>query len=165
MFISGITPDSIVDGEGVRLTIFISGCRHRCKGCQNPSTWDLTCGRLFNKQEVYDLFEKQKDYSKGITLSGGDPLESAEEVLGFIKEFKEKYPKHDIWLFTGYYLKEIKKDKIKKQVAELCDYIVDGRFEIDKRDITLKFRGSSNQSIYKVNRYFNNKIVRYTKVS
>jgi anaerobic ribonucleoside-triphosphate reductase activating protein len=136
----------IADGEGIRVTLFVSGCSHHCKGCQNPESWNPKAGKPFNEEDKEKLFNLlSRDYVNGLTLSGGDPLyvNNRECVAQLCKEFKKKFPNKTIWLYTGYTYEEIKD----LDVIKYIDVIVDGEFQIDKRDITLEFRGSSNQNI------------------
>lgn len=136
------------NGLGCRVTLWVAGCSHHCKGCQNRQTWDFESGRLFTKTDKDNLFKVlEKPYIKGITLSGGDPMDNFHEILELSKEIKEKFPTKDIWLYTGYTLDELK-NSFRKDILPLVDVIVDGRFELDKRDVSLKFRGSANQIIW-----------------
>lgn len=136
------------NGLGCRVTLWVAGCSHHCKGCHNRQTWDFESGRLFTKSDKDKLFEVlNKSYIKGITLSGGDPMDSFHEILDLVREIKEKFPSKDIWLYSGYTLKEIE-NSFRNEIIPFIDYLVDGKFEIDKRDISLKFRGSSNQIIW-----------------
>ena len=149
MRISGIEYESIVDGPGLRNTIFVSGCEHHCKGCHNPETWDPTTGQIFTKEMQNDFIHKcnNKFLLKGITISGGDPLYIyKEEVLDFLKIFKQHAPHLNVWLYTGYTMTI---DKL-KELEDLVDVVVDGEFILDQRDITLKYRGSPNQRIINV---------------
>ena len=137
---------SIADGEGVRVVLFVTGCSHHCKGCHNPECWDETRGKLFTeetKQKLFTLLDR--DYIDGITFSGGDPFYpgNRDEVVALTKEIKEKFPNKTIWLYTGYLYEEMKNIG----VLNYIDVLVDGKFELDKRDVTLPFRGSSNQNI------------------
>lgn len=145
----------IADGEGVRVTLFVSGCSHHCKGCHNPESWNPDNGKEFTeevKEKLFNLIDRP--YIDGLTLSGGDPLfcSNIADIEKLCIEFKERFPNKNIWLYTGYTLEEIKTLRFLPYV----DIIVDGRFEIDKRDITLPFRGSSNQRIIKVKELINN---------
>ena len=149
MRISGIEYESIVDGPGLRNTIFVSGCEHHCKGCHNPETWDPTTGQIFTKEMQNDFINKCNSnfLLKGITISGGDPLYIyKEEVLDFLKIFKQHAPHLNVWLYTGYTMTI---DKL-KELENLVDIVVDGEFILDQRDITLKYRGSPNQRIINV---------------
>lgn len=136
------------NGLGCRATLWVAGCNHHCLGCQNKQTWDFEGGRLFTKTDKDNLFEiLGKPYIKGLTLSGGDPMDSFYEVLDLVKSIKNKFPTKDIWLYTGYTLKELE-NSFRNEIIPYVDYVVDGKFDINKRDISLKFRGSSNQIIW-----------------
>lgn len=152
MKISGIVYDSIVDGEGIRNTIFISGCSHKCKNCHNPKTWDFNYGEEFNydKQIEFIIKCKQNVLLDGITISGGDPMHSAKELLEFIELYKKHNPTHTIWIYSGFTYDELVKNKYQNDVLKLCDVLVDGKYIDELRDITLNFRGSSNQRILKL---------------
>ena len=149
MNISGISYPDVNNGLGCRVTLWVAGCSHHCKGCQNKETWDKKSGRVFSKEDKDKLFEiLSKPYIKGLTLSGGDPLDSFNEVLQLVKEIRETFGStKDIWLYTGYMLDQINNSE-KKEILPYINYLVDGLFELDKRDITLKFRGSTNQIIW-----------------
>ncbi len=145
---SGIIYDSVVDGEGIRNTLFISGCLHHCHGCHNPQTWDFDYGYKFTKEKQKEFIKKCKDNPllDGITISGGDPIYSSKELIPFLKEYKKENPTHTIWLYTGFKYEDIKDNEILK----LIDVLVDGEYIEDLRDITLAFRGSSNQRIIRL---------------
>ena len=149
MNISGISYPDVNNGLGCRVTLWVSGCSHHCKGCQNKETWDKKSGRVFSKEDKDKLIEiLSKSYIKGLTLSGGDPLDSFNEVLQLVKEIRNTFGStKDIWLYTGYTLDQINNSE-KKEILPYINYLVDGLFELDKRDITLKFRGSTNQIIW-----------------
>lgn len=149
MNISGISYPDVNNGLGCRITLWVSGCSHHCKGCQNKETWDKKSGRVFSKEDKEKLFDiLSKPYIKGLTLSGGDPLDSFDEVLQVVKEIRDTFGStKDIWLYTGYTLEQINNSE-KKEILPYINYLVDGLFELDKRDITLKFRGSTNQIIW-----------------
>ena len=148
MNISGIIYDSVVDGEGIRNTLFISGCLHHCHGCHNPQTWDFDYGYKFTKEKQKEFIKKCKDNPllDGITISGGDPVYSSKELIPFLKEYKKENPTHTIWLYTGFKYEDIKDNEILK----LIDVLVDGEYIKEFRDITLAFRGSSNQRIIRL---------------
>lgn len=145
--LAGIEPMSTVDGQGLRYTIFVQGCIHRCKGCHNPETHDPYGGYHKNIDDVISDIENYKGI-RGITLSGGDPLYSERypEVLELCKKYKAKNPDKTIWLYTGYRFEEISNIDI----LEYIDVMVDGRFDINLRSLELRFRGSSNQRIIDV---------------
>ena len=147
MRLAGIEDNSIVDGPGIRMAIFISGCNHHCKNCHNPQTWDFNYGRLFDEGvqlEVFDQIESN-DLLDGITLTGGDPFYSSKELIPFVKEFKSRFPNKDIWAYTGFTWEDLIKDSSRKELASLCDVVVDGPFLIEKKDYSQSFRGSFNQ--------------------
>ena len=137
---------SIADGEGVRVVLFVSGCPHHCLGCHNPESWNFNAGKEFTSSTMAKLCELlNRDYIDGLTISGGEPLapQNRETVLDICKQIREKFPNKNIWVYTGYTIDE-------KQIEELKPYIdtiVDGEFVQSLRDITLPFRGSSNQRI------------------
>ena len=144
----------IANGPGIRFSLFVSGCTHHCKGCFNPETWDFNYGKPFTKEvEDYILKEVGHEFYEGITLLGGEPMEPVNQkgLLSLVKRFKETYPEKDLWCFSGYLFdKEILGHfaKIMPETMELLKYIdilVDGEFVLAKKDITLLFKGSSNQ--------------------
>lgn len=144
-----ITKDDMLNGDGLRVVLWVAGCDHCCKDCHNPMTWDPDGGLPFDdraRQEIFD--ELDKDYISGITFSGGDPLHQANryDVLELAREIREKYPNKTIWLYTGYLWKEIREFQIVKYV----DVIVDGEFEADLKDVKLLWKGSSNQKVIDV---------------
>lgn len=142
-----ITYPDVNNGIGCRVTLWISGCTHHCKGCQNRQTWDFDRGKTFDNDIKEKLISILKlPYIKGLTLSGGDPLCSYVEVVELVKELKEILPDKDIWLYTGFTMDIIKKEM--PSILKYIDVIVDGEFIENKRDITLAFRGSSNQKIW-----------------
>lgn len=148
-----ITNNDINNGDGVRVTLWISGCRHHCVGCHNEWTWDYNQGKDIT--ECYnELKEKlSNNYVSGLTISGGDPLCQSEEDLcvlrDLIKHLKNEYPNKNIWLYTGYQINE-SLNKQQKEIIKLCDYVVDGPFILSEKDLTLAFRGSKNQKIWKI---------------
>lgn len=147
MRISGITYPDVNNGTGCRVTLWVSGCIHHCKGCHNPETWDFNNGVEFDLNKKEELFNiLSKSYIKGLTLSGGDPLCSYDDVLELSREVKERFPEKDIWLFTGYTKEYI--DKHFSSILEFIDVLVDGPFIEGLRDLSLAFRGSSNQKIW-----------------
>lgn len=147
MRISGITYPDVNNGTGCRVTLWVSGCIHHCKGCHNPETWDFNNGVEFDLNKKEELFNiLSKSYIKGLTLSGGDPLCSYDDVLELVREVKERFPEKDIWLFTGYTKEYI--DKYFSSILEFIDVLVDGPFIEGLRDLSLAFRGSSNQKIW-----------------
>ena len=148
---SGIINCSIVDGDGFRVALYVSGCKHGCNGCHNKETWDFKAGKEFTKEVEDILFDRlDKPYIKGLRLTGGDPLLNCDGILPILKRFRERYGNtKDVWLYTGFTIDEIMQSSdLKNKVVELCDYIVDGKFDIEQKDTTLAFRGSRNQKIW-----------------
>ena len=141
-----ITKDDMLNGDGLRVVLWVSGCTHYCKDCQNPITWGLNSGLEFDdeaKQEIFD--ELEKDHIHGITFSGGDPLHPSniECVTELTKEIKRLFPNKTIWLYTGYVFEDI--DNL--EIIEYLDVLVDGEFVVDQKDIDLHWVGSSNQRV------------------
>lgn len=144
-----ITKDDMLNGDGLRVVLWLAGCPHRCPECHNPVTWDENGGIPFDDNAKNELFEIiNKPYISGITFSGGDPLllENIPELTVLIKEIKEKFPDKTIWLYTGYLWKEIKD----LELIQYIDVVVDGRFLVNLKDNQLKWRGSSNQRVIDV---------------
>ena len=152
----------IADGPGVRVSLFVSGCTHHCYECFQPETWDFAYGKEFTpaaEQEV--LTALGQVYIQGLTLLGGEPFEPSnqEALVPFLKKVREAYPKKDIWAYSGYDMEELMgletrtgraRCGVTDEMLSLIDVIVDGEFVQDLKDITLKFRGSSNQRILDV---------------
>ena len=152
------------NGDGLRVCLWLSGCSHHCKGCQNPQTWNPNSGIPFDENAKKELFEElEKDYISGITLTGGDPLNeyNVRHLYLLLKEVKEKFSNKTIWLYTGYTFEHIMNLKEHWEfctqtgtymfsILEMCDVLVDGEYKEELRDITLKWRGSSNQRVIDV---------------
>lgn len=139
----------MLNGDGLRVVLWTAGCSHCCKECQNPITWDPNGGLPFTCSEKAEIFaELDKEYISGITFSGGDPLHPANigEVTALAKEIREKYPQKTIWLYTGSLWEEIENEEI----VRYLDICIDGEFEVDKKDPSLQWRGSSNQRVIQV---------------
>ena len=141
-----ITKDDMLNGDGLRVVLWVSGCSHYCEDCQNKITWDPNVG--------VDFDELEKDYIKGITFSGGDPLYSSNvpDVLALAKQIRQDFPNKDIWLYTGYTLAKLLQDdselgNLRKKVLKTIDVLVDGEFEKDKADQNAHWVGSTNQNI------------------
>ncbi len=187
-----IDKEDVCNGEGLRVVLWLSGCSHKCKGCQNPQTWDADSGISFDESAKEELFrELDKDYISGLTLTGGDPLfeGNLDDVLDLVTEVNKRYntpqnidsnnannnnilnaddnkirllsPKKNIWLYTGFTWEEIRKgnmeDSLKygewtkrAKIITECDVIVDGQYIKPQRDISLPYRGSSNQRLIDV---------------
>lgn len=156
MYYAEIKNHDIANGPGVRVSLFVSGCTHRCEGCFNEVTWDFHYGSPFDEDAEKKIIDDlEPDYIAGLTLLGGEPLEYTnwQVLLPFIKKVKKQYPKKDIWCYTGYRFEEDVLEKFCRQwddMKELLSYIdvlVDGEFILDQKDISLQFRGSDNQRI------------------
>jgi anaerobic ribonucleoside-triphosphate reductase activating protein len=146
-----ITKDDMNNGDGLRAVLWLSGCDHCCKDCQNPITWDPNTGLLFDEKAKAELFDiLSRDYISGITFSGGDPLfhGNRDEVTELARLIKEQFPSKTIWLYTGYVYEQIKD----LPVLAYVDVLVDGPFEVDKKDNLLHWVGSSNQRVIDMNR-------------
>lgn len=144
-----ITKDDMLNGDGLRVVLWVAGCSHGCPGCHNPITWDVNGGLPFTDAEKAEIFEElSHDYISGITFSGGDPLHPAnrDAVGALMEEVKEAYPEKTIWLYTGYLWEEIRD----LPFIALIDVIVDGRFVQKQKENTLKWKGSRNQRVIDV---------------
>ena len=146
----------IANGVGVRTSLFVSGCTHRCKGCFNELAWDFGYGREFDSKIQGQIIESLKpSYIEGLTLLGGEPFEPSNQrgLVRFLKEVKKVYPNKTIWCYTGYTLEKdlLNESRARCEVTDemlgLIDVLVDGEFVQDLYDISLRFRGSSNQRI------------------
>lgn len=151
--------NDIANGKGIRTSLFVSGCTHRCKGCFNSEAWDFSYGQPFTKEVEDKIISSLKsDYIDGLTLLGGEPFEpSNQQVLyPFIKKVKEEFPNKDIWCYTGYLFdKELllpsrATTEVTKDMLSLIDVLVDGKFIEEQKNISLAFKGSENQRIIDV---------------
>ena len=146
-----ITKDDMLNGDGLRVVLWVAGCEHCCKDCQNPLTWDPDGGILFDDEAKRELFAQlDKEYISGITFSGGDPLHPANrfEVRSLMAEIKEKYPSKTIWLYTG----DIWEKICDYPVMQYVDVVVDGEFHVEEKDPKLLWKGSKNQRVIDVKR-------------
>lgn|SRR5574344_961368 len=154
---ASVIKESIVDGDGIRYVVFVQGCPHRCDGCHNPQTWDFDIKTQIDiKDIIKDL--KKNPLLSGITFSGGEPFCQPEELTTLAKEV------HDmglnVWCYTGYTFEELLKYDNFRKLLQNVDFLVDGEFKIDQRNLTLKFRGSNNQRIIDVQQsLLQNKII------
>lgn len=159
MHYGNIKTYDIADGLGVRVSLFVSGCRNHCKNCFNPETWNFSYGKEFTKETEEEILKALKPvYIAGFSLLGGEPFEEEnQEVLAdLLKKIKNTYPQKDIWCYTGYLLDEDLIEGGKKyteftdEMLSYIDVLVDGKFIDEQKDITLKFRGSKNQRIFQL---------------
>ncbi len=146
-----ITTDDMLNGEGLRVVLWVAGCSHACPGCHNPVTWNPDGGLNFDEEAKKEIFDQlDHSYIHGITYSGGDPLYvgNRKEVTKLAREIHERYPQKTQWLYTGYTWDEIKGE----QVISFLDVVVDGRYEESQRDTLIPWRGSRNQRVIDVQR-------------
>lgn len=159
-----IKPWDIANGPGVRVSLFVSGCTHHCKDCFNPEAWDFDYGEVFDEAVMERILDMMKpDYIKGITYLGGEPFDprNQEGLLILSKKIKERYPKKSIWSFTGYvYEKNLPiVDGVTEALLSYLDVLVDGPFVAEKKNLSLRFRGSSNQRLIDMPRTLKNNAV------
>lgn len=144
-----ITKDDMLNGDGLRVVLWVAGCNHCCKECHNPVTWDPNGGIPFDKKAKEEIFaELEKSYVSGLTLSGGDPLYPGNrmDVEALVKEVRSRFPEKTIWLYTG----GLGEREKKRSLVKYLDVMVDGEYEKDKRDTQLHWRGSANQRVIDV---------------
>lgn len=166
---ANIKYNDIANGEGVRTSLFVSGCTHHCKNCFNPETWDFSYGNVFTKDiEDQILNSLAPDYIAGLTLLGGEPMEPANQqaLLPFIKRVKEKYPNKTIWCYSGYLFDRDLLGESRahtpwtRELLGYIDVLIDGEFVEELKDLSLRFKGSSNQRVIDVNESLkNNQVV------
>lgn len=156
MHYSTIKDCDIANGIGVRITLFVSGCTNHCKNCFQPQTWDFNFGEPFTEETEEKLLEMLKpDYINGLTLLGGEPMEPQNQraLVPFLKKVRKAYPNKNIWCFTGFTYEVLKTDgshprcEVTDEMLSLIDVLVDGRYVDELKDLTLQFRGSSNQRL------------------
>ena len=163
MYYGNVKKFDIANGEGVRTTLFVSGCTNRCKNCFQPETWAFDYGEPFTDEVAEDILSTFEIPSvRGLTVLGGEPMEPSNQraLLPFLREFKRRYPNKNLWLFTGNLYEELtgalgehpKCLDITSDILGLVDILVDGRFEEEKKQLGLRFRGSSNQRIIDMNK-------------
>jgi len=152
-----IKKHDIANGPGVRVSLFVSGCNHHCKGCFNKEAWDFNYGEYFTEDTIKEIIEALKpDYISGLSLLGGEPFEYVNQqgLLPLLKKIKEIYPNKTIWAYSGFLYDELLKMKYDetKDFLNLIDVLVDGKFDEDLKDPMLYFRGSSNQRVIDMNK-------------
>ena len=153
-----ITKNDIANGIGIGCVLWVSGCDIHCKNCHNQSTWDFHTGQLFTEDTMQEiLLTLTKSYISRFTISGGHPLDphNAPKVLEIVKRVKMVFPNKDIWIYSGYVWEDIIKDNTLKEILKCTDVLVDGAYVDELRDISLAFRGSSNQRIIDVKKTLN----------
>ena len=171
MYYADIKKADVANGLGVRVSVFVSGCTHHCKNCFNEEAWDFHYGNEFTQNEIDKVIElMDHSYVAGLSLLGGEPLEHVNQqgLLPLVKVVKEKFPDKNIWCYTGYKFDEDVEENMfenwpeTKELMSYIDVVVDGKFEEDKKDLKLRFRGSSNQRIIDVKESLKeNKVVEF----
>ena len=162
MHYGAIKKFDIANGEGIRTTLFVSGCRNRCKGCFQPETWDFSYGQPFTNETAEEIFSTMSNPSvRGLTILGGEPMEpeNQRELLPFLREFKSKFPDKTVWLYTGNLYEELtgkmgehyKCIECTEELLSYVDMLVDGRFVEEEKRLGLRFRGSANQRVIDMN--------------
>ena len=150
-----VTKNDIANGIGIGCVLWVSGCDIHCKNCHNQSTWDFSSGQPFTEDTMQEiLLTLTKPYISRFTLSGGHPLDplNAPKVLEIVKRVKMVFPNKDIWIYSGYVWEDIIKDETLREILKYTDVLVDGAYVDELRDISLAFRGSSNQRIIDVSK-------------
>ena len=159
MYYGALKKTDIANGPGVRVSLFVSGCTHHCKECFNPETWNFTFGEEYTDKVMKEILEALRpDYIQGITILGGEPFEPANQrgLLSLYHAIREQYPDKTIWVYTGYTLDQDllqesrARIEITDEILSMIDVLVDGEFILEKKNISLKFRGSENQRIIKL---------------
>ena len=163
MHYGAIKKNDIANGEGIRTTVFVSGCRNRCKGCFQPETWDFRYGTPFTKETENEIFKTlESSIVRGVSILGGEPMEPENQagLLPFLRDLKIKFPNKTVWLYSGNTYEELtaqpgtnaKALPITCELLSYVDILVDGRFVEEKKQPGLRFRGSSNQRIIDMNK-------------
>lgn len=156
IFYGNIKKTDIADGPGVRVSLFVSGCRNRCKECFQPETWAFDYGRPFTEETEKELLSAlSPEFISGLTVLGGEPLEpeNQQTLLPFLKKVKKQFPDKTVWLYSGFTFEELFSASCRactpeiKEILTFSEVLVDGRFMHDKKNLLLKFRGSSNQRL------------------
>lgn len=146
--------NDVINGKGLRVSLFVSGCTIHCEGCFNKEAQDFNYGKPFTnveEDEIITHLKNEKIKYKGLSILGGEPFDNTEGLIPFVKRVKFECPDKDIWIWSGYTKEQILKDEKKKELFELCNYAVVGPFLKHLKDLTLQFRGSTNQEIIKIN--------------
>ena len=150
----------VANGPGVRVSLFVSGCTHRCPGCFNAEAWDFDYGKPFDKAVIDELLTLlEPDYVKGLSLLGGEPFEPQNQMalVGLLRKVRERYPSKTVWCYSGYTLEQLRGESRARceytdEMLSMIDVLVDGRYVKALKDISLRFRGSSNQRLIDMNR-------------
>lgn len=158
---AAIKTHDVANGPGVRVSLFVSGCTHHCKGCFNPETWDFSYGSPYTEETEQTVLDAcAPDYIRGLSLLGGEPMEPEHQkaLLPLLRRFKERFPNKSVWCYSGYdYERDMLSGQlgdwsVTKEMLSLIDVLVDGEFHQEEKDLTLRFRGSANQRVIDVPR-------------
>ena len=158
---AAIKTHDVANGPGVRVSLFVSGCTHHCKGCFNPETWDFAYGSPYTEETEQTVLDAcDHDYIRGLTLLGGEPFEPENQkaLLPLLRRFRARFPDKSVWCYSGYdYERDMLSGQlgdwsVTKEMLSLIDVLVDGEFHQDEKDLTLRFRGSANQRVIDVPR-------------
>ena len=160
MYYSVIKPCDIANGPGCRVVLFVSGCTHHCKGCFQPETWDFNYGQPFGPQTIEEILAAlSPDYISGLTLLGGEPFEAQNQgaLLTLLKQVRKIYPEKTVWAYSGYTYEQLLEPGLVPRVVtdtllSYIDVLVDGEFVEERKDLSLRFRGSSNQRLIDLNK-------------
>lgn len=164
MYYGALKKNDIADGPGVRVTLFVSGCTHHCEGCFQPETWNFAYGNIYTDAVTEEIIEAMKpEYVAGFTLLGGEPFEPANQsvLVAVLRKIKDTYPTKNIWCYSGYLYDELSgqipgtgraRCEVTDEMLSMIDVLVDGEFELEKRSLMLKFRGSENQRLIDLNK-------------
>ena len=161
MFYANIKKYDVANGVGVRVSLFVSGCTHRCKGCFNAEAWDFSYGKPYTEETEEEILDAlDKDYIAGLSLLGGEPFEPQNQraLLPLLRKFRERYPQKDVWCYSGYtFHTDLQPGgrahcEATDEMLSMLDILVDGEFVEDLKDLKLRFRGSANQRIIDVPR-------------
>ena len=151
-----IRPIDVANGPGIRVSLFVSGCPHRCEGCFNPETWDFDSGRPFGEAQVQEILTAlNKPYIHGLSLLGGEPLAPANQadVLALVRRVRAVFPQKDIWCYSGYQYEDLMAGSVgalSRPLVEALDVLVDGPFILARKNLSIRFRGSDNQRLIDV---------------
>lgn len=146
----------VANGPGIRVSLFVSGCTHRCEGCFNEEAWDFNYGAPFGQEQVDEILSlMDKSYIRGFSLLGGEPFDPANQqaVLELVRTIRERFPEKDVWCYTGYLFEELAAGRVgsySRELLEQLDVLVDGPFVLEQKDLSIRFRGSRNQRIIQV---------------
>ena len=167
---SDIKFTDMINGKGIRVSLFVSGCEHHCKDCFNSVTWNPNHGMPFDddvENDILNYFKKYSNSLSGLSLLGGDPTYKTNIIplVKFVNKFKKHFPEKNIWIWSGFTWEMIKENKNLYSLVSLCDVLVDGKFDINEKNIKLKWRGSNNQRVLDIKKcILENKIIQYNSL-